>query len=74
MKASSPECHLATISGGTDIVSCFVLGIPALRLSGEIQGTRLGLAVDVWDDHGNPVRREKGELVCPPSPFPLRCR
>ncbi|SOE18544.1 acetoacetyl-CoA synthetase [Hoeflea halophila] len=65
-----PDVHLASISGGTDIVSCFVLGIPALPVHrGEIQGPGLGLAVDVWDDNGNSVTGEKGELVCT-KPFP----
>jgi acetoacetyl-CoA synthetase len=60
-----PDVQLASISGGTDIVSCFVLGNPVLPVwKGEIQGPGLGLAVDVWDDEGKPVRGEKGELVC----------
>ncbi|MDX8468549.1 acetoacetate--CoA ligase [Mesorhizobium sp. VK23B] len=59
------DVHLASISGGTDIVSCFVLGVPIEPVwTGEIQGAGLGLAVDVWDDDGKPVRQEKGELVC----------
>lgn len=59
------DVHLASISGGTDIVSCFVLGVPTEPVwSGEIQGPGLGMAVDVWDDDGQPVRQEKGELVC----------
>ena len=59
------DVHLASISGGTDIVSCFVLGIPTEPVYvGEIQGPGLGMAVDVWDDDGRPVRGEKGELVC----------
>ncbi|MFA6155083.1 acetoacetate--CoA ligase [Mesorhizobium sp.] len=59
------DVHLASVSGGTDIVSCFVLGVPTLPVwTGEIQGPGLGLAVDVWDDDGRPVRQEKGELVC----------
>lgn len=59
------DVHLASISGGTDIVSCFVLGVPILPVwSGEIQGAGLGMAVDVWDDDQKPIRREKGELVC----------
>jgi acetoacetyl-CoA synthetase len=59
------DVHLASISGGTDIVSCFVLGVPTEPVwTGEIQGAGLGLAVDVWDDNGQPVRQEKGELVC----------
>ncbi|SMF44060.1 acetoacetyl-CoA synthetase [Xaviernesmea oryzae] len=59
------DVHLASISGGTDIVSCFVLGNPLKSVwRGEIQGPGLGLAVDVWNDEGRPVRGEKGELVC----------
>lgn len=59
------DVHLASISGGTDIVSCFVLGNPLKSVwRGEIQGPGLGLAVDVWNDDGEPVRGEKGELVC----------
>lgn len=59
------DVHLASISGGTDIVSCFVLGVPTEPVwTGEIQGPGLGLAVDVWDDNGHPLRQEKGELVC----------
>ncbi|TIP10872.1 acetoacetate--CoA ligase [Mesorhizobium sp.] len=59
------DVHLASISGGTDIVSCFVLGVPTQPVwTGEIQGPGLGLAVDVWDDDGHPLRQEKGELVC----------
>ncbi|CAN7217950.1 acetoacetate--CoA ligase [Rhizobium sp. LjRoot30] len=60
-----PDVQLASISGGTDIVSCFVLGNPLKPVwRGEIQGAGLGLAVDVWNDEGQPVRGEKGELVC----------
>jgi acetoacetyl-CoA synthetase len=59
------DIQLASISGGTDIVSCFVLGNPILPVwRGEIQGPGLGLAVDVWNDEGRPVVGEKGELVC----------
>jgi acetoacetyl-CoA synthetase len=59
------DVHLASISGGTDIMSCFVLGVSTKPVwSGEIQGPGLGMAVDVWDDEGRPVRGEKGELVC----------
>lgn len=59
------DVHLASVSGGTDIVSCFVLGVPTQAVwTGEIQGPGLGLAVDVWDDDGQPIREEKGELVC----------
>lgn len=59
------DIQLASISGGTDIVSCFVLGNPLKPVwRGEIQGPGLGLAIDVWNDDGQPVRGEKGELVC----------
>ena len=56
--------HLASISGGTDIVSCFVLGNPHLPVfSGEIQCKSLGVNVDIFDDDGKSTN-EKGELVC----------
>ena len=65
-----PDVQLASISGGTDIVSCFVLGNPAGPVHrGEIQMRGLGLAVDIWDDDGRPVVGQKGELVCT-KPFP----
>ncbi len=61
---------LSSISGGTDIVSCFVLGNPAGPVRrGEIQMRGLGLAVEIWDDAGKPLVGEKGELVCT-RPFP----
>jgi acetoacetyl-CoA synthetase len=61
----SKDVHLASISGGTDIVSCFVLGVPTEPVwAGEIQGAGLGMAVDVWDDDGKHIEGEKGELVC----------
>jgi acetoacetyl-CoA synthetase len=61
---------LASISGGTDIVSCFVLGSPLLPVwKGEIQCRGLGLKVEVYDEEGKPVLDEKGELVCS-APFP----
>jgi acetoacetyl-CoA synthetase len=64
------DLQLSSISGGTDIVSCFVLGNPAGPVRrGEIQMRGLGLAVDVWDDAGRPVVGQKGELVCT-KPFP----
>ena len=66
----APHAQLASISGGTDIVSCFVLGCPLLPVwRGEIQARGLGMAVDVFDEEGRPVRGEKGELVCT-APFP----
>jgi acetoacetyl-CoA synthetase len=65
-----PDIHLASISGGTDIVSCFVLGDPTAPVyAGEIQAPGLGLAVDVWDDEGRHLDSGKGELVCQ-KPFP----
>ncbi|WP_029354281.1 acetoacetate--CoA ligase [Bosea sp. 117] len=64
-EAIKPDLHLASISGGTDIVSCFVLGDPTAPVyKGEIQAAGLGMAVDVWSDDGQPVRGERGELVC----------
>jgi acetoacetyl-CoA synthetase len=64
------DIHLASISGGTDIVSCFVGGNPAAPVwRGEIQCRALGMAVDVFDEGGAPLRGEKGELVCK-KPFP----
>jgi len=59
------DVHLASISGGTDIMGCFVLGVPSEPVwSGEIQGPGLGMAVEDWDDEARPLRQEKGELVC----------
>jgi acetoacetyl-CoA synthetase len=64
-EAIKADVHLASISGGTDIVSCFVLGVPDKPVwAGEIQGPGLGLAMDVWGDDGKPLARGKGELVC----------
>ncbi len=61
---------LSSISGGTDIISCFVLGNPILPVwRGEIQCRGLGMAVEFRDDNGQPVRQAKGELVCT-VPFP----
>lgn len=64
------DVHLASVSGGTDIVACFVCAVPWQAVfSGEIQGPALGMATEVWNDEGKPVRQEKGELVCV-KPFP----
>ena len=64
------DIHLASISGGTDIVSCFALGNPLGPVwPGELQARGLGMRVDVFDDDGNSIRGEKGELVCT-APFP----
>jgi acetoacetyl-CoA synthetase len=62
---------LASVSGGTDLVACFVGGVPILPVwRGEIQCAMLGMAVDVFDDEGRPMPAgEKGELVCT-KPFP----
>ncbi len=61
---------LASISGGTDIISCFALGNPCLPVyAGELQCRGLGMAVEIWDDNANSVTEEKGELVCT-APFP----
>ncbi|MGH6953276.1 MAG: acetoacetate--CoA ligase, partial [Alphaproteobacteria bacterium] len=69
-RAIKTDVHLASISGGTDICGCFVLGDPTGPVwPGEIQARALGLRVDVFDDDGRPIRREKGELVCT-QPFP----
>ena len=61
---------LASISGGTDIVSCFALGCPILPVyRGQLQCAGLGMAVEIFNDDGHPVQQEKGELVCT-KPFP----
>lgn len=64
------DLQLSSISGGTDIVSCFVLGNPVLPVwRGEIQCRGLGLKVEVFDDDGKAMVGGKGELVCG-APFP----
>jgi acetoacetyl-CoA synthetase len=64
------DVHLASISGGTDLISCFVLGNPIAPVwRGEIQTPGLGMAVQVFDEDGQPVKESKGELVCV-RPFP----
>src|SRR5581483_8428233 len=69
-RAVKRDACLSSISGGTDICGCFVLGNPILPVwRGEIQCRALGLAVDVYDEDGRPVRGRKGELVCT-RPFP----
>ncbi|MAY43020.1 MULTISPECIES: acetoacetate--CoA ligase [unclassified Neptuniibacter] len=61
---------LASISGGTDIISCFALGNPSLPVyTGELQCLGLGMDVAIYNDKGQSITREKGELVCQ-SPFP----
>ena len=62
--------HLSSISGGTDIVSCFVLGnIYSPVYKGQIQNNGLGMNMDVYSDNGKSILNKKGELVCK-SPFP----
>ncbi len=64
------DVQLASISGGTDIVSCFALGNPLLAVwRGELQCRGLGMKVEVWDDDGRALAGERGELVCT-APFP----
>jgi acetoacetyl-CoA synthetase len=65
------DVQLASICGGTDIVSCFIGGNPAAPVwRGEIQCAGLGMATDVFGDDGKPLRGRKGELVCT-RPFPV---
>jgi len=62
--------HLSSISGGTDIVSCFVLGnLFQPVYAGEIQNKGLGMDVDIFDEKGSSIKNTKGELVCK-KPFP----
>jgi len=65
-----PDIQLASISGGTDIISCFALGNPVLPVyKGELQCRGLGMDVDIYNESGHSIKTEKGELVCK-SPFP----
>jgi len=65
-----PSVQLGSISGGTDLISCFALASPVLPIyRGELQCRGLGMDVDAFDENGNSVRNTKGELVCK-SPFP----
>ncbi len=65
-----PDVCLSSISGGTDIISCFALGNPAGPVwRGELQVRGLGMAVEAFDEDGRPVRGRPGELVCT-RPFP----
>jgi acetoacetyl-CoA synthetase len=64
------DVHLASISGGTDIISCFALGNPIAPVwRGELQSRGLGMGVEVFDAEGKPVKEQEGELVCT-RPFP----
>ena len=69
-KKIKKNIHLASISGGTDIVSCFILGnIYSPVISGQIQNNGLAMDVDVFDENGKSIKNKKGELVCK-SAFP----
>jgi len=64
------DLQLASIAGGTDILSCFAIGNPVLPVRrGELQCRGLGMAVEIYNDAGEPVIEERGELVCT-KPFP----
>jgi len=70
--AFKPGVLISSISGGTDLLGAFVGGNPVLPVfRGEIQCAQLGMAVDVFDEAGHPVRERKGELVCT-RPFPTQ--
>mgnify|MGYP001161109799 FL=1 len=70
-KSLNSKSFIHSVSGGTDIVSCFMLGIPTLPVySGEIQGPGLGMDIDVFNDNGKPTKKT-GELVCK-TPFPSK--
>lgn len=65
-----PDVQLSSISGGTDIISCFALGNPLLPVwRGELQCRGLGMKVEIFDNDARPVKQQKGELVCT-APFP----
>ncbi len=66
----SKAAQIASICGGTDLIGCFMLGVPTEPVyAGEIQRRGLGMAVEAFDDEGKPVRGRAGELVCT-KPFP----
>jgi acetoacetyl-CoA synthetase len=69
-KSIKKDVHISSISGGTDIISCFILGnlFDAVRV-GEIQNKGLGMDVDIFDEKGSSIKNLKGELVCK-KPFP----
>ena len=68
--AIGSDLQLASIAGGTDIISCFAIGNPVLPVRrGELQCRGLGMAVEIFDDNGRAVTEERGELVCT-KPFP----
>src|SRR5688572_5747888 len=64
------DVQLASIAGGTDLISCFALGNPLLPVyRGELQCRGLGMKVEIFTPDGRSVREQKGELVCT-APFP----
>ena len=64
-QAIKKDVCLASVSGGTDLISCFVIGCPLLPVyRGESQCRGLGMAVEVYDENGQSIRNQKGELVC----------
>jgi acetoacetyl-CoA synthetase len=69
-QAIKDDLHFNSISGGTDINGCFACGNPITPVfAGELQGPALAMKVNAYDENGNPVREQKGELVCEaPSP------
>ena len=70
-KKLNSNAFIHSVSGGTDIVSCFMLGVPTLPVfAGEIQGPGLGMNIDVFDEKGKPTNKT-GELVCK-TPFPSK--
>ena len=70
-KNLNSQSFIHSVSGGTDIVSCFMLGVPTLPVySGEIQGPGLGMNIDVYNEKGKPTKKT-GELVCK-TPFPSK--
>ena len=59
------DLQLSSVAGGTDIIACFGAGNPILPVyPGELQCRALGLKVEIFDDDGNAIKRQKGELVC----------
>ncbi|MDC0967942.1 acetoacetate--CoA ligase [Alphaproteobacteria bacterium] len=70
-KKLNSKAFIHSVSGGTDIVSCFMLGVPTLPVfAGEIQGPGLGMNIDIFNDRGKPTNKT-GELVCK-NPFPSK--
>ena len=73
-EAIKQDLHFNSISGGTDINGCFAIGSPTLPVyAGELQRAGLGMKVSCYDEKGNPVVDQMGELVCeaPAPPMPL---